>query len=110
MKKEDFFKEVEKTLSEIREVLIHKNREYMRYEDPFHNFNEGAIRAKKTREEVLDGFLLKHEVSIADITSDFVEDGILHSKETINEKFNDNIIYLILKKLMFISRLKESDK
>ena len=47
--------------------------------------------------------LLKHEISIADITNDLAE-GILPKIETIEEKFGDNLIYLILKKASIIDK------
>ena len=64
---------VEETLNEIRETLIVKGKEYRRNNNPFHNFDVGAQRSGLIREKVLDGFLLKHEISIADITNDLVD-------------------------------------
>lgn len=92
------------TLNHIREVLIVKSKEYVREENPFHNFEQGALRSGVIREKVLDGFLLKHEISIADMTNDLV-DGKLPTLEAVHEKFDDNIIYLLLKKAMFIDRI-----
>ena len=40
------------------------------YSVAFHNFDIGSQRSGLIREKVLDGFLLKHEISIADITND----------------------------------------
>jgi hypothetical protein len=34
--------------------------------------------------------------------------GKLPNEDTVNEKFGDNIIYLILKKAMFIDRIVKS--
>jgi hypothetical protein len=103
---EERFEEiVEETLKEIREVLVVKGKEYRRGANPFHNFDEGAKRSGLRRERVLDGFLLKHEVSIADMTND-LDDRILPKMETVNEKFGDNIIYLLLKKASIIDRIE----
>ena len=38
---------------------------------------------------------------------DDLEKGILPSKEAIEEKFNDNLIYLILKKASIIDRINK---
>jgi hypothetical protein len=96
---------VDETLNQIKETLIQKGREYRRNNDPFHNFNQGARITGLIREKVLDGMLLKHEVSIADMTNDLV-DGKLPKIETVNEKFGDNLIYLILKKASIIDKIE----
>ena len=98
MTSERFDELVEETLSEIRDVLVVKGKEYRRNGNPFHNFEEGSKRTGLSREKVLDGMLLKHEISISDITND-LDQNILPKLSTINEKFGDNIIYLLLKKI-----------
>ena len=100
---------VDETLNQIKSTLIEKGREYRRNNDPFHNFNQGARITGLIREKVLDGMLLKHEVSIADITNDLV-DGKLPKIETVEEKFGDNLIYLILKKASIIDKIEEYEK
>jgi len=97
---------VDETLNQIQNVLIEKGKEYRRNSDPFHNFNEGSKRSGLIREKVLDGFLLKHEISIADMTND-LEKGILPKIETVEEKFGDNLIYLILKKASIIDKIEQ---
>ena len=104
MTEENFNKVVEDTLDSIKETMLVKSKEYRRNNNPFHNFETGASKSGRTREQVLDGFLLKHEISIADMTND-LDKGILPKIETVNEKFGDNIIYLLLKKAMFIDRI-----
>ncbi len=52
--------------------------------------------------------LLKHEISIADMTDDLVK-GILPKIETVEEKFGDNLIYLILKKASIIDKIESSE-
>lgn len=102
---EAFFDDIiNDTLSQIRETLIVKGKEYRRNNNPFHNFDVGAIKKQTIREKVLDGMLLKHEISIDDMTND-IEKGILPSISTVNEKFNDNIIYLMLKKASILDRV-----
>ena len=99
---------VDETLNQIKETLIVKGKEYRRNNNPFHNFDEGSKRSGLIREKVLDGMLLKHEISIADITNDLAE-GILPKIETIEEKFGDNLIYLILKKASIIDKIENVD-
>ena len=102
----DYFeKVVNDTLAEVKELLILKGKEYRRNDNVYHNFDQGAKIKGITPEKVLDGFLLKHEVSIADMTDD-LDKGILPTKEKVEEKFNDNIIYLLIKKSMILNRLK----
>ena len=99
---------VDETLNQIKETLIVKGKEYRRNNNPFHNFEEGSKRSGLIREKVLDGFLLKHEISIADMTNDLV-DGKLPTKELLDEKFGDNIIYLIIKKASIIDKIEQDE-
>lgn len=104
MTENEFEKVIEETLKQIEETLIIKGREYRRNNDPFHNFNEGVKRTGQIREKVIDGMLLKHEVSIADMTND-LEKGIVPKKATVDEKFGDNLIYLLIKKASIIDKI-----
>ena len=97
---------VDETLNQIKETLIQKGREYRRNNNPFHNFEEGSKRTGLIREKVLDGMLLKHEISIADMTNDLAK-NILPKIETVEEKFGDNLIYLILKKASIIDKIEQ---
>lgn len=108
MTEKQFEEIVEDTLNQIKETLIVKGKEYRRNNNPFHNFEEGAKRSGLIREKVLNGMLLKHEISINDMTND-LEHGKIPSKETVNEKFGDNLIYLILKKAMFIDAINNAN-
>ena len=96
-------------LNSIRETLLVKAKEYRRNSNVFHNFDEGARRSGLIREKVLDGFLLKHEISIADITND-LEKGILPKISTLDEKFGDNVIYLIIKMASIIDKIEQYDE
>jgi len=108
MTEQRFDEIVEQTLNEIRETLIVKGKEYRRNNNPFHNFDVGSQRSGLIREKVLDGFLLKHEISIADMTNDLVENK-LPKLETVNEKFGDNLIYLIIKKASIIDKIENEN-
>lgn len=107
MTNEKFDEIVNDTINGIKKMLLVKSKEYQRNNDVFHNFREGAKRTGLSPEKVLDGFLLKHEISIADMTND-LDKGILPTIEKINEKFLDNIVYLLLKKAMIVDRLKNN--
>ena len=107
MTEERFEQIVDETLNQITETLIVKGKEYRRNNNPFHNFEEGSKRSGLIREKVLDGMLLKHEISIADMTND-LEKGILPKIETVEEKFGDNLIYLILKKASIIDKIERN--
>ena len=109
MTEDRFDQIVDKTLDRIKETLIIKGKEYRRNNNPFHNFDIGSQRSGLIREKVLDGFLLKHEISIADITNDLVDDK-LPTKELLDEKFGDNIIYLIIKKASIIDKIEKNEK
>ena len=108
MTEERFDQIVDKTLDRIKETLIIKGKEYRRNNNPFHNFDEGSKRTGLIREKVLDGMLLKHEISISDIIND-LEKGILPNIDTVEEKFNDNLIYLILKKASIIDKIEQDE-
>lgn len=105
MSEQEFEKIVNETLDSIKETLLIKSKEYRRNSNVFHNFEQGSSRSGLSREKVLDGFLLKHEISIADMTND-LDKGVIPKIETVNEKFGDNIIYLLIKKAMIIDRIK----
>jgi hypothetical protein len=95
---------ITKTLEDLKEILTIKGKEYRRNGNVYHNFDEGSAIKGISREKVLDGFLLKHEISISDMTND-LDVGILPTREKVEEKFNDNLIYLLIKKAMILSRI-----
>lgn len=109
MTEERFDQIVDIFLEDIRNTLIEKGKHYRRNNNVFHNFDEGVKRTGLIREKVLDGFLLKHEISIADITNDLVE-GKLPTIATLDEKFGDNVIYLILKMTSIIDKIESKDE
>jgi hypothetical protein len=101
MTEERFEEIVEDTLAQIRETILIKGKEYRRNKDPFHNFNQGAKLTGNTKYEVLDGFKLKHDISVQDIINDYKK-MTFSSKSIINEKMNDILIYTIVKKAMML--------
>lgn len=99
-----FDKVVNKTLNKCREVLTVKAKEYRRNDNPFHNFEVGAMKTNKTREQIIRYFALKHEISIEDIVND-IADGKLPNKAIVDEKIGDAINYLIILKASMLDRL-----
>jgi hypothetical protein len=108
VKEVNFDENIRTTLESLKELLIVKGKEYIRNNDKYHNFNQGSLRTGKHPLQVLDGFMLKHEVSISDLTSDLIS-GKEVSREKVIEKFNDNLVYLLIKKSMILDMLYESN-
>ena len=104
MNKEFFKKVLADTLKEVEQTLGVKGLEYVRNDDAMHNFNVGSNMTSKTREEVLAGFRLKHEISALDIRND-IANGILPTKEKVDEKYNDIINYWILEKASILDKI-----
>jgi len=104
MTESEFDKIVEDTCEAIKLTLIVKGKEYRRNGAVFHNFDVGAQMTGQTREKVLHGFALKHLVSISDMRND-IERGVLPKRGTVEEKFGDAIIYMILEKASVIDRI-----
>jgi hypothetical protein len=100
---ENFERVVNETLQQIKDTLLIKGKEYRRNGDVFHNFNEGAKRTSQTPEKVLQGFALKHDVSVNDMITDLAE-GVTPTEAAVNEKMNDILIYNILLKAMLLNR------
>ena len=103
-KEKQFEEVIESTLKQIRELLITKGKEYRRNNDPYHNFNVGAKKTDKTPEEVLQGFLLKHLISVDDIRNDLKE-GIMPKSDKVHEKYNDILVYFLIEKAMLLDRI-----
>lgn len=106
-KNKHFDEVIENTLVDIRELLIEKGKEYRRNNNPYHNFDTGSVMRGITPEQALDGMLLKHEISINDMTND-ISKGILPKFDKVEEKFNDNLIYLLIKKAMILHRVESN--
>jgi hypothetical protein len=100
-KEKNFEAVIDKTLSDIRELLLKKGKEYRRNNNPFHNFERGAQISGNTREEVLQGFLLKHLISVEDMRND-LKAGKMPDIYQVNEKYNDILVYFLIEKAMMI--------
>jgi len=109
MTKEFFKKVLKETLETCEHVIGVKAMEYVRDDNPMHNFEHGAKLEGKSREEVLVGFALKHVISIHDIRND-LKVGQLPTEELVSEKYGDAINYLILEKASILDRINEQNK
>jgi len=103
-KSEVFDAVIENTIESLEELLLVKGKEYRRNDNPFHNFEQGAKLTGETREEVLRGFRLKHEISVADMRNDLKE-GKLPSRDKVNEKYDDILLYYLIEKASMIDRI-----
>jgi len=103
MNNEEFNKIVEERISLIKSVLVKKQAEYSSKTDRLHNFKVGSRMTGKTPEQVLQGFRLKHEISINDIVEGVPDN--LPEKDLLQEKIGDSINYLILLEALLIERI-----
>lgn len=108
-KESDFEANVENTLASIKELLIVKGKEYRRNENPYHNFERGAKISGNSREEVLQGFVLKHLISVEDLRNDSKK-GRYPSIEKIEEKYNDILVYFLIEKAMMLENAIQYNK
>ena len=92
--KKDCPKAVE-TLNRLSELILIKGKEYRRNNDPYHNFKEGAKLQNVRPMAVLNGFRLKHQISIMDLLNDFEQHKYV-SLEQVNEKFDDVLVYTLI--------------
>jgi hypothetical protein len=87
---------VKERCEKIISTLSEKGKEYRRNDNPFHNFDRVAERRKIEPATALYGMYMKHEQSVNDIVDDLETEGIIPSKEMLEEKIGDAINYLIL--------------
>jgi len=99
---------IEKRLELIKETLTIKAKEYVRNNDEFHNFNEGAKITGQSPLRVLDGFLLKHLISYRDMLDD-IDEGKLPTREHIEEKLGDIINYFILQEAQLYKTISDEN-
>lgn len=89
------------TLESLDALIVKKGREYRRDNNPFHNFERGSVLTGRPKEEVLQGFLLKHLISAEDMRNDAAK-GLFPTTEKIHEKYNDILVYFMLEKAMML--------
>lgn len=95
-------------MGRIISTLTSKGKEYSTEDNKLHNFDKGAVKSGKTREEVLKGFMLKHEISVDDIIEN-IKIGKLPTRDLVEEKIGDIIAYYILLEASIYDRIdKES--
>lgn len=99
MNRKEFEKELTLLLDSIKQRFKVKGDEYATEESVFANFEKGSRILGIPPELVLDGYLTKHYVSYR-VMLDSIFDGRHPSKELIDEKLGDIILYFILQKIM----------
>ena len=104
LSEEDFSKNLNIIIERIKTSLQVKAAEYVRNGDRLHNFNTASKKKGITREQVIDNFRLKHEVSIDDMRND-IELGLTPDEDIVSEKFKDIINYYILEEISIMHRL-----
>jgi len=109
MKIDKFEKTVVEALEKIKIILTIKNKEYVRGEDVFHNFeNAKKISLHTTREAVAWEFMVKHLQSLKDIVNDVEKDKHYYLKQgLIDEKCIDIINYTLIIRAMLLNRIEE---
>lgn len=97
MKSKDFEKSVKQLLAIVESNLVQKGAEYATDDDKMHNFNVGSIMTGQCREKVLQGFLLKHLISLNDIINKIDKNPKdLPSQKVLQEKCGDISTYYAL--------------
>lgn len=100
-REKEFESAIATTLEALKELILVKGKEYRRNSNPYHNFERGAEMTGFTREEILQGFLRKHLISVEDLRND-TKMRIYPDAEKVNEKYNDILIYFLIEKAMML--------
>ena len=98
-----FNKLIEEQIEDIRTRSGSKNAEYARGGDKLYNFKRAASVMGVSVEEAHWGMFMKHFISTQDIVED-IEDNKYSTRELIDEKIGDAIVYLILLKAILIDQ------
>ena len=108
MNSKEFEKILNRRIELTKRVFLKKSAEYSgRGADKLHNFKRAAAALNSTPEEALIGMKIKHDISILDIVEN-IKNGIIPSKELLEEKCGDSINYLILLEAMIKERMKKA--
>jgi len=100
----NFDKVVEERLEKTKHLMLVKSKEYVRDDNPFHNFDRGAEYTGETPEDYLYGLMTKHLVSIKDMVDDLYE-GKEPSVIHVEEKIGDALLYVMLLEGLFKRRI-----
>lgn len=95
MSEDRFFSYLNWRLGRIVDILGKKGKEYSTEDNKLHNFDRGAVKTGKIREEIILDFMLKHQISVDDIVEN-IKKGILAKEDLVEEKIGDIINYYIL--------------
>lgn len=109
MKEKKFYKLVNRRFDKILQGLTSKGKEYSKEDNKLHNFDRAALKRNISREEAIQGFMLKHEVSVDDIIEN-IKKGIIPKREVIDEKIGDLINYWILMEASIVQRIEEENE
>ena len=91
MNNEHFNMVISHRLQTIFDLFEKKQKEYA-LKHPLHNFSKASLVSGKSMAEVWYGYFLKHYVSLLDI----INGDIDPTKELVDEKITDMIVYLLL--------------
>ena len=99
MTETEFDQLVEARISQVRELLLVKGKEYRRDGNVFHNFEAAGKMSGQTPQRALHGFLLKHLVSYNDMLND-IDTGKSLSLAKVDEKLGDIIVYFFIQEAL----------
>lgn len=110
MTKNEFNSIIDSRVETIQEILRSKGKEYQSStkDDVLHNFKEAAKIMGVTKEEALDGMMMKHYVSYRDMLNS-VKEGKVHTAEYVEEKIGDLINYFVLMEACMKERIDEKE-
>lgn len=109
MNPKQFESELDEILTQTKDVLASKSKEYSKESDKHYNFKRAAQIINKTPETALWGMYIKHFTSVQDIVEKIEETGETPRLEILAEKFGDSINYMILLYTLIKERI-ENDK
>lgn len=93
----EFNEFLETILTNIKETLQKKEKEYSSGQDRFYSFQETAAEEEVHPLKALDILKSKHRICEKDLTRDVINGYPVPEKEYLREKIGDQINYLILK-------------
>jgi len=98
---------IEDRFEKTRTILGSKAEEYATDSNRMHNFDVGARILNTTPEQVLQGMMLKHLISVLDIIEWTGTKPEKITRRLIDEKIGDTINYLILLEALLLRRIEE---